>query len=456
MIDNFIDPPISKVVLSVSELNKKARNLLEDSFNGVWVEGEISNLSRPQSGHIYFSLKDQVSQIRCAFFRGLNQNISFQMKDGLQVKVCGNVSIYERGGDYQLIVSRLELAGEGELKLKFEQLKRTLQQEGLFDYKSKKSLPKFVQTVGIVSSPTGAVICDIISVFKRRAPFVNLVLIPTAVQGEQATSQIVQAIKLADQQNFDALIIGRGGGSLEDLWCFNEESVARAIFACNTPTVSAVGHETDVSISDFVADVRAPTPSAAAEILAPDSSNLVTQIQSLKQQLVSKISYLIRSKSLYLQSLKLVHPNEKLRQKAQYLDNLQENLKRAIHKNLTAKNNYLARLKLSLRLDNLRGNLRFYAEKSLNLNDQLKNNFKQNLQIKHQKLQVLEIKLKSNNPLSTLEKGFSVLQTKKGKVISSVNQTKIGQALDVRLKDGNLTVRVERNGLEQVNLTLFD
>jgi len=443
-------------ILSVSELNKKARNLLETNFSSVWVEGEISNLSRPASGHIYFSLKDSNSQIRCAFFRGANQTISRKLQDGLQVKACGNVSIYERGGDYQLIVSKLELAGEGALKLKFEQLKQNLQQEGLFNFETKKALPQFAQRVGIVSSPTGAVIRDIISVFKRRSPQVELVLIPTAVQGEAATLQIAAAIKLADAQNFDALIIGRGGGSLEDLWCFNEEAVARAIFACQTPTVSAVGHETDISISDFVADVRAPTPSAAAEILAPDNANLLRQIQSLKQQLVSQIYNLLRSQKMAVQALKVRHPLEKLRQNAQHLDNLAENLKKAIGAKLTAEQNRLNYCKQSLRLDYLRRDLKFSFEQTADLNARLSQNMRQILQSKQQMAQILNAKLQASNPLATLDRGFSLLQTKGGKVISSTAQTKIGQTLTAKLKDGQLTLRVERNGVQLTNLSLFD
>jgi len=443
-------------IFSVSELNKKARTLLESSFNGVWVLGEISNLSRPASGHIYFSLKDNNAQIRCAFFRGAKQAISKQIQDGMQIKACGTISVYERGGDYQLIVNKIEPAGEGALKLKFEQLKLKLAQQGLFDFAHKKELPKFAQTVGIVSSPTGAVIRDIISVFKRRAPQVELVLIPTAVQGTQATAQIVKAIKLADAQNFDALIIGRGGGSLEDLWCFNEEEVALAIFACNTPTVSAVGHETDVAISDFVADVRAPTPSAAAEILAPDNADLLHRIQNLNQQLIRQINNLLAHNRLRLQGLHIVHPTEKLQQHAQHLDNLTANLKRAINTRLVHENNQLNYLKQSLRIDNVSREIKYNKDQVLNLNDRLDKNMQQILQTKQQQTQILMVKLQGANPLTTLERGFSVLQTTSGKLIHSTHQTKIGQVLTAKLKDGQLLVRVERNGVAPVNLSLFE
>jgi len=443
-------------VLSVSELNKKARILLEHSFTGIWVEGEISNLSTPASGHIYLSLKDSNSQIRCAFFKGANSSLKFKLRDGMQVKVCGNVSIYERGGDYQLIITRLEALGEGELKLKFEQLKRKLQQEGLFNYEVKKNLPKFVQTVGIVSSPTGAVIRDIISVFKRRAQQVELVLVPTAVQGEGATLQIVNAIKLADDQNFDALIIGRGGGSLEDLWCFNEEAVARAIFACKTPTVSAVGHEIDVSISDFVADVRAPTPSAAAEILAPDVANLVRQVGNLKQQLINNINNTFKQQKLRLQGLRVPHPSEKLQQNAQMLDMLQAKLIQAAKNNIYTNKHRFYGVVSKLRLDSFAYYLQVQTEKITNYQTKLRAVLEQKIKINSSQLQIYEARLQIANPLATLNRGFSVLQTQGGKIITSASQTKIGQSLVAKLKDGKISVRVERNGLKPVNLSLFD
>ena len=263
--DPFARLNLDREVLSVSQLNNRARLLLEDVFAGIWVEGEISNLARPASGHIYFTLKDSQAQVRCALFRQNAARVRQALRDGLAVKVRGKVSLFEGRGDYQLILDAVEPAGDGALRLAFEALKEKLGAEGLFSTERKIALPAHPKRIGIVTSPTGAVIRDIISVFRRRAPQVELNLIPTAVQGREATAQIVRALQRADAQGYDALILARGGGSLEDLWCFNEEAVARAVAACVTPIVSAVGHETDVSIADFVADVRAPTPSAATE-----------------------------------------------------------------------------------------------------------------------------------------------------------------------------------------------
>ncbi|WP_286785924.1 exodeoxyribonuclease VII large subunit, partial [Pseudomonas sp. UBA3153] len=263
--DSFERLGLDRDILTVTQLNGRARLLLEDVFAQVWVEGEISNLAKPASGHLYFTLKDSTAQVRCALFRQNALRVRQALRDGLAVRVRGKVSLFEGRGDYQLILDSVEPAGDGALRLAFEALKGKLGDEGLFAAERKVALPAHPQRIGIVSSPTGAVIRDIISVFRRRAPQVALTLVPTAVQGREATAQIVRALQLADAQGFDALILARGGGSLEDLWCFNEEAVARAIDACVTPIVSAVGHETDVSIADFVADVRAPTPSAAAE-----------------------------------------------------------------------------------------------------------------------------------------------------------------------------------------------
>ena len=316
--DPFARLNLDREVLTVSQLNGRARVLLEDVFSNIWVEGEISNLARPASGHVYFTLKDSGAQVRCALFRNNAARVRQALKDGLAVKVRGKVSLFEGRGDYQLILDTVEPAGDGALRLAFDALKEKLSAEGLFSPERKVALPAHPQRIGIISSPTGAVIRDIISVFRRRAPQVELTLIPTAVQGREATAQIVRALKLADARGFDALILARGGGSLEDLWCFNEEAVARAIDACVTPIVSAVGHETDVSIADFVADVRAPTPSAAAELLAPDSSDLQRRIDSLHRRLVMRIRDRLMRDRLRLDGLarRLRHPGERLRQQA--------------------------------------------------------------------------------------------------------------------------------------------
>src|SRR5690554_1339752 len=276
-------------VLTVSQLNARARRLLEEVFPAVWVEGELSNLARPSSGHLYFTLKDSGAQVRCALFRQNAARVRMDLRDGLLVRARGRVSLYEGRGDYQMILDAVEPAGDGALRQAFEALKARLQAEGLFAAERKRPLPSHPTRIGVITSPSGAAVRDIISVFGRRAPFIELVISPTAVQGREAAPQIVQALERADRAGFDALILARGGGSLEDLWPFNEEMVARAVAACRTPVISAVGHETDVSIADFVADVRAATPSAAAEIVLPDIAELRQELADTRDALIDEI-----------------------------------------------------------------------------------------------------------------------------------------------------------------------
>ncbi|HRG50582.1 MAG TPA: exodeoxyribonuclease VII large subunit, partial [Pseudomonadales bacterium] len=319
-------------IFSVTEINRRARQLLETHLATVWVSGEISNLSTPSSGHWYFTLKDEKAQIRCAMFRGHNALLRFKPEHGMQVIARGRVSLYEGRGDYQLIVENLQVAGAGNLQVAFEQLKNKLAAEGLFDEDFKQALPDMPRHVGIITSPTGAAVRDIVSVFKRRFPATKLSIFPVPVQGADAAPAIIRALQLANTQpDIEALIIARGGGSLEDLWAFNEESVARAVFASEIPIVSAVGHETDFTICDFVADVRAPTPSAAAEILSPELSDLIALFNYyadlFQKQLQQKIA-LHRQQLLHL-SKRLRHPGHTLREQQQKLDHLEWRLQQA-------------------------------------------------------------------------------------------------------------------------------
>ena len=275
-------------VLSVSSLNQMAKSLLEGHFSQVAVEGEISNFANPASGHWYFTLKDQKSQLRCAMFASRNRLVQFNPKNGDQLIVRGQLSIYPNRGDYQLIVSQMEEAGDGALRRAFEELKQRLRAEGLFDQRHKQEIMEGYHHVGLITSAAGAAICDMVSVFGRRFPATRLTVFPVAVQGAEAPGEISSALALAnaltDELGLQALIVGRGGGSLEDLQAFNEESVARAIFASELPIVSAVGHEIDFTIADLVADLRAPTPSAAAELLSPDQLDSLEQLQGLLQR----------------------------------------------------------------------------------------------------------------------------------------------------------------------------
>jgi exodeoxyribonuclease VII large subunit len=458
--DPFQRLNLDREVLTVSQLNGRARGLLEDVFAQVWVEGEISNLSKPASGHVYFTLKDSKAQVRCALFRQSAARVREALRDGLAVKVRGKVSLFEGRGDYQLILDSVEPAGDGALRLAFEALKEKLSNEGLFSTERKQALPAHPQRVGIISSPTGAVIRDIISVFRRRAPQVQLTLIPTPVQGRDATAQIIRALKMADAFDFDALILARGGGSLEDLWCFNEEPLVRAVAACKTPIVSAVGHETDVSICDFVADVRAPTPSAAAELLAPDMGDLQLRLTSLQRRLVLRMRDRLARERLRLEHLRqrqrLRHPGERLRQQAQRLDDLDMRLRRAYAQQFKQQAERLARLNARLAAQHPGRSLALLRLRLDSLTERLPRAMRETLKARQLQLHSHVQTLNAVSPLATLSRGYSILLDEQGRAIHHAAQTQPGQRLRAKLGEGELQLRVEDNHLTPVTLSLLD
>lgn len=431
-------------ILSVSQLNQRARHLLEDVFPAVVVEGEISNLARPASGHLYFTLKDSNAQIRCAFFRQNTLRSRQKAADGLQVRVTGRLSIYEGRGDYQLIISQLEAAGEGALRAAFEALKQQLLQEGLFAAERKQPLPRFPRRVGLITSPTGAVIRDIISVFARRAPHIELVLLPTQVQGKEAVAQILNALRLADSAGFDAIILARGGGSLEDLWCFNEEVIARCLADCKTPIVSAIGHETDTSISDFVADLRAPTPTAAAELLSPDRKQLLHNLSAIEQRLALRLRTQLHSCQLQLDALskRMRHPRERIEQNMQRLDDLQLRLNRAISQHLQHTDWQLQQGIRVLDGQSIRQRLRTEQLSLMQLNRRLQLGLQTQLQQQSLRFKQLVRSLQLVSPLATLERGYAIVTDSQHKVVHSVQPVTSGQTLNVRLADGNLQTQV--------------
>ena len=322
-------------IYSVSQLNQSVRVILEGQLGLVWLMGEISNFSQPVSGHWYLTLKDENAQVRCAMFRMKNLRVTFRPQNGMQVLVRAAVSLYEPRGDYQLIIESMHPAGEGLLQQQFEALKLKLAAEGLFAQNLKKTIPHFCQSVGVITSKTGAALQDILHILQRRDPSLKVVIYPTSVQGKEATAEIAQMIELANRRNeVDVLIVGRGGGSLEDLWCFNEETVARAIFNSVLPVISAVGHETDVTIADFVADVRAPTPSAAAELVSRDQGELLQQLSYKQQRLEMALDRLFTRKNQQLQRLALrlqnQHPQAQLRGQRQHITQLEYRLHTAM------------------------------------------------------------------------------------------------------------------------------
>lgn len=431
--------------LTVSELNHQARHLLESSFMQVWVEGELSGFSRPSSGHWYFSLKDQKCQIRCAMFRGANQRIRTLPREGDQIRIRGKVTLYENRGDFQIIVEHLEPAGLGALQQAFEALKARLQGEGLFDPARKKPIPATPRHIGVVTSPTGAAIHDILTVLKRRCPAIPVTLYPTAVQGQPATADIVQAIDRAQQHGLaDVLIIGRGGGSLEDLWCFNEEAVARAIAACPIPTVSAVGHEVDVTIADFVADLRAPTPSAAAEKISPDQQDWLRRLTEQQGRLGQSARRLLQrlDNQLGHLSARLRDPRRELLEKAQRMDELELRLNKAIRDRLDQqkqKTDYLLR---RMSAQSPRRTLKTVREQTQRLEERLTLATRHQLRQKDERLQHIAQTLHVVSPLATLGRGYAIVKDDNDRIVRKAGDLETGSQITARLGHGSVSARV--------------
>ncbi len=431
--------------LTVSELNHQARHLLETSFMQVWVEGELSGFSRPSSGHWYFSLKDQKCQIRCAMFRGANQRIRTLPREGDQIRIRGKVTLYENRGDFQIIVEHLEPAGLGALQQAFEALKARLQGEGLFDPARKKPIPATPRHIGVVTSPTGAAIHDILTVLKRRCPAIPVTLYPTAVQGEAATADIVRAIDRAQQHGLaDVLIIGRGGGSLEDLWCFNEEAVARAIAACPIPTVSAVGHEVDVTIADFVADLRAPTPSAAAEKISPDQQDWLRRLAEQQGRLGQSARRLLQrlDNQLGHLSARLRDPRRELLEKAQRMDELELRLNKAIRDRLDQQKQKTDYLLQRMSAQSPHRTLKTAREQTQRLEERLTLATRHQLRQKDERLQHIAQTLHVVSPLATLGRGYAIVKDDNDRIVRKAGDLETGSQITARLGHGSVAARV--------------
>ena len=438
----------NRTILSVGELNAEVNQLLNRGFPLLWVEGEISNLVRPSSGHLYFTLKDNKSQIRSAMFRNRNMKLSIQPENGMKVLVRGRVGLYEPRGDYQLIAEHMEDAGVGQLQKQFEALKLKLSKAGLFDEKYKQELPEYPKRIAIITSPTGAAIRDILNVLQRRSPQTEVLIYPVAVQGDAAKTQIEAAIRKVDiDGKCDVLIIARGGGSIEDLWSFNEENVAKAIYNAKTPIISGIGHEIDFTITDFVADLRAPTPSAAAELVTPDREQLLTECIQTRLWLIQTINQSIRQKKQdteWLTSrLNIQKPSNKIQQQAQRLDELESRLKSQFDKNLDKKH-----IQVESLLSRLQSNLpqRKISEQKIQL-QQLKNRLKRSIETKvtnkNSQFTLQITKLDAISPLRTLDRGYAIIKDKKSdKLISSVKNIKPKQAILIKLKDGELDANI--------------
>ena len=395
---------MAKNVYSVRQVNAYIKNMFVQDFmlNRIYVKGEISNCKYHTSGHIYFSLKDESGAIACVMFAGDRKGLAFRMQEGQKVIVLGSVSVYERDGKYQLYAKEIVLDGAGDLYRKYEQLKRELEEMGMFAPEFKQPIPFYSRTIGIVTAPTGAAIRDIMNIAGRRNPYVQLILYPALVQGEQAAPSIVKGIETLDAYGVDVMIVGRGGGSIEDLWAFNEEIVARAIFECHTPVISAVGHETDTTIADYVADLRAPTPSAAAELAVADYRQVINAMNLYRNQMADRVEQKIAwyRQSLENKRLLLLHksPRHQLNEKRQYAADLMEKLQ------------YSMRWKLEDR----RHRMQLYAGQ-----------------------------LEGNSPLKKLQQGYSYTETSEGKALRSTGQVSTGDMVRIHVTDGRILARVE-------------
>lgn len=441
--------PADREIYTVSQLNTEARILLESGFGTIWVEGELSNVARPSSGHIYFTLKDAGAQVRCAMFRRRGYRLSFQPEEGMQVLVRARVSVYQARGDYQLIVEHLEEAGDGALRRAFEELKQRLAAEGLFDGDHKQQPPTLPKRVGVITSPTGAAIHDILTTLARRFPALPVIVYPVPVQGPGAAEKIARAIALADaRQECDVLIVARGGGSLEDLMAFNDEVVARAIYACGIPVVVGVGHEVDITIADFVADQRAPTPTAAAELVSPHRDEWLELLGRFEQRLVRQIAVHLANDTQTLTwlngRLNKAHPGRRLQERAQRLDESEQRLRLAWRATLREHQASVQHASARLQRHDPSERIRALAAQQTQLAQRLTNSWRRILADRTQHLQSLGRELHAVSPLATLDRGYAIVQTTGDiTVVRTWSQVEIGDRVTARLGKGRLGCRIE-------------
>ena len=413
-------------VYSVSQINRYIKNMFADDYilHSVLVRGEVSNCKYHSSGHIYFTLKDASGTLSCVMFAGRRRGLSFRMQEGDQVIVAGTVDVYERDGRYQLYADKIILDGAGQLNARFEQLKRRLEESGMFDEMYKKPIPRYIRRLGVVTAPTGAAVQDIINISLRRDPYLQIILFPAIVQGSEAAGSICQGIRTLDEYGVDVIIIGRGGGSLEDLWAFNEEIVAEAVFNCNTPIISAVGHETDTVITDYVADLRAPTPSAAAELAVFSYEQFQRDLQMYAGRMAGSMDKRIYALRRHAESLRreLVHlsPSSRIRDRRMYTAQCEEKLALAMERKIQecrrrADVGERLQVRMDRKLSEAAGSMRLYAAQ-----------------------------LEQRSPIAKLSGGYGYISDEKGVAVLSVDKTEPGDLLTIQLRDGRIDATVER------------
>lgn len=447
-MDELISKQDELNVISVSELNKKAKSLLEKGIPKLWIEGEISNLAKPASGHMYFSLKDEMSQIRCAWFKQRQLQNTVNIANGAKMLALGKIGLYEPRGEYQFIVEKMEIAGEGDLKRKYEKLKKKLSGEGIFSEENKSELPKLPKRIGVITSPSGAAVRDILTILKRRFPIIPIIIFPVSVQGEQAAPQIQNALKKANlRADCDLLILARGGGSLEDLWAFNEEIVARAIFHSEIPIISAIGHETDVTISDFAADMRAPTPSGAAELAVPDQNDWIKSIDNIGDKIITIITQQINLKSQLSdwinKRLSQSSPKMTVKRQIEKSINLRKMLSNSMLQNLAKQDKNIHQLKSKLNEVSPRLKIHVQLSRIKELNQKIVSCSDHFLEGLNNRMKLASKTLNSVSPLRTLDRGYAIARDAKTKnVIMSADTIEIENDIEVKLAKGEIKVKV--------------
>ncbi len=435
-------------ILTPTQLNTLARDLLESAFPLIWVEGELGNVTRPASGHLYFTLKDPRAQVRSAMFKPKSQWLKFVPREGLRVLARGRLTLYEARGDYQLVIDHLEEAGEGALRRAFEELKAKLTAEGLFDSERKRPLPAHVRRLGVITSPSGAAVRDVLSVLARRFPLLHVDVLPVQVQGEAAPAQIIEMLQRAGTSgHYDTLLLARGGGSLEDLWAFNDERLARAIAASPVPVVSAIGHETDFTLADFAADLRAPTPSVAAELLVPDRRDLLNRLATLQRRLATQQAHRLRQQmqradraALRLHALRPQARLELLRRKQEEAGRRLQSLWAEQQQRRLARLRHAA---VILRASRPQRKLALLRERLHTLGPRPQAIIARQLQREALRLRGLARSLEAVSPLATVARGYALVIREDGSLVRSVHQIATGDKVSARLADGELKLRVE-------------
>jgi len=436
-----------QTIYQVSDLTNEMRKLMEVSYPEIWIEGELSSLSAPASGHLYFSLKDEKSQLRCAMFKGRASISRYKPKTGDQVRVRAKISVYTARGDLQCIVQHIEEAGEGLLQRRYEELKQELNRQGLFDTKYKKNIPKYPKHIGLVTSPSGAAVKDVLTTLERRCPSIPITVYPAVVQGDGAAKTLIQALRDSVlHKKVDVIVLARGGGSLEDLWCFNHEELAKAIFDCPIPIVSGVGHEVDVTIADLVADARAATPTAAAELISPDIQHLESNLVRVGKRLPAAMRRTLSnwSQAVDLNGRQIKHPKQMLNQQRQKLSASQRRLGYLISQ--TPKWQRSSFLALSKRLSILNPTqlLQSERERVKSMSDRLVSGHKNNDQLRINRFQAAAAQLNAVSPLATLGRGFSITRDEKGNIVRSAEEIESGSDVNIQLGQGHISCTVNQ------------